>query len=164
MAAPSSPATTTGKISPWAAPSKPSEQYSAGRIDRNELLEVERHSCPGVGSCGGMFTANTMSSAIEAMGMSFALLLHHGRRRRRKVAKTPRESARVLADAVASQLLPRQIMTRKAFENAIAVVNGRGRLHQRGAAPLAIAHSANVPLCARRFRSDSSARPGACAI
>ena len=45
-------------------------EFSAGRIDKHELLEVERHACPGVGSCGGMFTANTMSSAIEAMGMS----------------------------------------------------------------------------------------------
>ena len=45
-------------------------EFSAGRIDRTELLEVERHACPGVGSCGGMFTANTMSSAIEALGMS----------------------------------------------------------------------------------------------
>ena len=45
-------------------------EFSAGRIDQAELLEVERHACPGVGSCGGMFTANTMSSAIEAMGMS----------------------------------------------------------------------------------------------
>src|SRR2546427_1176852 len=45
-------------------------EFSAGRIDRSELLEVERHACPGVGSCGGMFTANTMSSAIEALGMS----------------------------------------------------------------------------------------------
>src|SRR5262249_27225976 len=45
-------------------------EFSAGRIGREELLEVERHACPGRGSCGGMFTANTMSSAIEAMGMS----------------------------------------------------------------------------------------------
>src|SRR5260370_7235804 len=45
-------------------------EFSAGRIDRTELLEVERRACPGVGSCGGMFTANTMSSAIEALGMS----------------------------------------------------------------------------------------------
>src|SRR5579863_2145565 len=45
-------------------------EFSAGRINKTELLEVERHSCPGVGACGGMFTANTMSSAIEAMGMS----------------------------------------------------------------------------------------------
>ena len=64
-------------------------QYSAGRIDDAELLEIERHSCPGVGSCGGMFTANTMSSAIEAMGMSLAVLLDDGRRGRRKSSKAP---------------------------------------------------------------------------
>jgi dihydroxyacid dehydratase (EC 4.2.1.9) len=45
-------------------------EYSAGRIDEHELLEIERHACPGAGSCGGMYTANTMSSAIEALGLS----------------------------------------------------------------------------------------------
>ena len=100
-------------------------EFSAGRIDKAELLEVERHACPGVGSCGGMFTANTMSSAIEAMGMSLPYSSTMAAEDDEKTESTA-ESARVLAEAVAAQLLPRQIMTRKAFENAIAVVMATG--------------------------------------
>ena len=69
-------------------------EYSAGRIDRTELLEVERHACPGVGSCGGMFTANTMSSAIEAMGMSLpysSTMAAGGRREETTAPRNPRE-------------------------------------------------------------------------
>src|SRR5579862_9249925 len=87
-------------------------QYSAGRIDQVELLEIERHSCPGVGSCGGMFTANTMSSAIEAMGMALPYSSTMAAEDAEKMQDAAR-SARALADAVAAQILPRQIMTRK---------------------------------------------------
>src|SRR6202030_1012027 len=74
-------------------------QFSAGRIDKNKLLEVERHSCPGAGSCGGMFTANTMSSAIEAMGMSLPYSSTMAAEDEEKATSTA-ESARVLAAAV----------------------------------------------------------------
>src|SRR6202166_4127661 len=87
-------------------------QYGAGRITQVELLEIERHSCPGVGSCGGMFTANTMSSAIEAMGMALPYSSTMAAEDAEKMQDAAR-SARVLADAVAAQILPRQIMTRK---------------------------------------------------
>ena len=70
MAAPSSPAISDGKNLTIVSAFEAVGEFSAGRINDAELLEVERHSCPGVGSCGGMYTANTMSSAIEAMGMS----------------------------------------------------------------------------------------------
>ena len=120
-------------------------QYSAGRIDTAELLEIERHSCPGVGSCGGMFTANTMSSAIEAMGMALPYSSTMAAEDAEKLQDAAR-SARALADAVASQLLPRDIMTRKAFENAIAVINAVGGSTNAVLHLMAIAHSANVPL------------------
>src|SRR3984885_8037535 len=120
-------------------------QNSAGRIDTAELLEIERHSCPGVGSCGGMFTANTMSSAIEAMGMALPYSSTMAAEDAEKLQDAAR-SARVLADAVASQLLPRDIMTRKAFENAIAVINAVGGSTNAVLHLMAIAHSANVPL------------------
>ena len=123
-------------------------QYSAGRIDQVELLEIERHSCPGVGSCGGMFTANTMSSAIEAMGMALPYSSTMAAEDAEKMQDAAR-SARVLADAVAAQILPRQIMTRKAFENAIAVVNAIGGSTNAVLHLMAIAHAANVPLLPR---------------
>src|SRR5207248_3112156 len=99
--------------------------FSAGKIDEEELVEVERRACPGAGSCGGMFTANTMSSAIEAMGMS---LLHSSTMAAEDAEKadSAAESAMVLAEAVRNGLTPRQIMTRHAFENAIAVVMALG--------------------------------------
>src|SRR6202045_2215743 len=96
-------------------------QFSAGRINEAQLLEVERHSCPGVGSCGGMFTANTMSSAFEAMGMSLPYSSTMAAEDAEK-AESAAESARVLVDCIRAQRLPRQILTRQAFENAIATI------------------------------------------
>ena len=100
-------------------------QYSAQRINETQLLEIERRACPGAGSCGGMFTANTMSSAIEALGLS---LPHSSTMAAEDAEKadSAAQSATVLAEAVRRQLLPRQILTRKAFENAIAVVMATG--------------------------------------
>src|SRR5579862_2386605 len=87
-------------------------EFSSGRIGTAELVEVEHHACPGVGSCGGMFTANTMSSAIEVLGMSLPYSSTMAAEDREK-RDTAAESARVLAAVVHSQLLPRQIMTRQ---------------------------------------------------
>ena len=80
-------------------------EYSAGRIDDAELLEIERHSCPGVGSCGGMYTANTMSSAIEAMGMSLPYSSTMTAGESEKLESTA-ESARALTEAIRRQILP----------------------------------------------------------
>ncbi len=120
-------------------------EYSAGRIDKMALLEVERHSCPGAGSCGGMYTANTMSSAIEAMGMSLPYSSTMAAEDQEKFDSTA-ESGRVLAATVRRQLLPRQIMTREAFENAITVVMAIGGSTNAVLHLLAIARAANVPL------------------
>src|SRR5262252_8343942 len=119
--------------------------YSARRIGQAELLEVERRACPGAGSCGGMYTANTMSSAIEAMGMSLPYSSTMAAEDLEK-ADSAAESGRVLEAAIRNQILPAQILTRKAFENAISVVMAVGGSTNAVLHLLAIAHSAGVPL------------------
>ncbi len=136
-------------------------EYSAGRIDRAELLEVERHACPGVGSCGGMFTANTMSSAIEAMGMSLPYSSTMAAEDDEK-KESAAESAEVLAEAVSRQLLPREIMTRKSFENAIAVVMATGGSTNAVLHLLAIARAACVPLALEDFETIRKRVPVLC--
>jgi dihydroxy-acid dehydratase len=120
-------------------------QHSAGKMSDRELQEVERHSCPGVGSCGGMYTANTMSSAIEAMGLSLPYSSTMTAGEDEKTQSTA-DSARVLAYAVRQQILPRHLLTRKAFENAIAVVMATGGSTNAVLHLLAIAQAAHVPL------------------
>src|SRR6059036_1131336 len=86
----------------------------AGRMGQDELFEIERRACPGAGSCGGMFTANTMSAAIEAMGMSLPPSSTMAAEDDEKVTSTAK-SAETLAHAIRAQLLPRHILTRNAF-------------------------------------------------
>jgi dihydroxy-acid dehydratase len=136
-------------------------QFSAGRINEAQLLEVERHACPGVGSCGGMFTANTMSSAIEALGMSLPYSSTMAAEDAEKMENAA-DSARVLVTAVQKQLLPRQIMTRKAFENAIAVVMACGGSTNAVLHLLAIASAANVPLSLEDFETIGERVPVLC--
>jgi dihydroxy-acid dehydratase len=120
-------------------------QFSAHLIDEEELTQIERHSCPGAGSCGGMYTANTMSSAIEALGLSLPFSSTMAAEDAEKADSTA-ESARVLARAVQNQLLPSRLLTRAAFENAIAVVMAIGGSTNAVLHLLAIAHAANIPL------------------
>ena len=120
-------------------------QYSAHKIDEAELLGVERNACPGAGSCGGMYTANTMSSAFEAMGMSLMYSSTMAAEDEEK-AESAAQSAEVLVSAIKKQILPRQILTRKAFENAIAVNMAVGGSTNAVLHLLAIAHAAQVPL------------------
>src|SRR5437763_10830029 len=120
-------------------------EYSAGRIDAAELLEVERRACPGAGSCGGMFTANTMSSIFEAMGMSLPYSSTMAAEDADK-AESAARSATVLVDAIARDLRPRQILTRKAFENAIAVTMAIGGSTNAVLHLHAISHAAGVPV------------------
>ena len=136
-------------------------QFSAKKIDEKELLEVERHSCPGAGSCGGMFTANTMSSAIEALGLS---LMHSSTMAAEDEEKSESTaaSARTLTEAVRRQILPKQILTRKAFENAIAVVNAIGGSTNAVLHLLAIAHAAHVPLTIDDFETIRARVPVLC--
>ncbi len=120
-------------------------QFSAGKITEAELLEVERRACPGAGSCGGMYTANTMSSVFEAMGMSLMYSSTMAAEDKEK-ADSAAESGKVLVAAIQRQLLPCQILTRKAFENAIAVGMAIGGSTNVILHLLAIAHAAEVPL------------------
>ncbi len=120
-------------------------QHSAGKIDDRELLEVERRACPGKGSCGGMFTANTMSSVFEAMGMSLPYSSTMAAEDSEK-AQSAAASAATLVQAVAAQRLPRQILTRLAFENGIAVTMAIGGSTNAVLHLLAIARAAGVPL------------------
>jgi len=136
-------------------------QYSAQRIGADELLEVERRACPGAGSCGGMFTANTMSSAIEALGLSLPFSSTMAAEDQEK-ADSAAESAGVLAAAIEKQILPRDILTRKAFENAIAVVMAVGGSTNAVLHLLAIAHAAGVPLTIDDFEEIRQRVPVLC--
>jgi dihydroxy-acid dehydratase len=120
-------------------------EYSAGKIDLGELTEVERRACPGAGSCGGMYTANTMSSVIEALGMSLPYSSTMAAEDDEK-AQSAADSGRVLVDAIHNRILPRQILTRQAFENAIAVTMALGGSTNAVLHLLAIAHAAEVSL------------------
>src|SRR6185369_7489330 len=120
-------------------------KFCAGKISEDHLADVERHACPGVGSCGGMFTANTMSAAIEAMGVSLPFSSTMSAESE-EVVSDAAASAAALARAVRDQILPRQLLTREAFENAIAVVMAVGGSTNAVLHLPAIAHAAGVKL------------------
>jgi dihydroxy-acid dehydratase len=136
-------------------------QYGAGRIDAEELLAVERHACPGMGSCGGMFTANTMSSVFEAMGMSLPGSSTMAAEDAEK-AESAARSGEVLVAAVRRGLLPRTILTRQAFENGITVAMAIGGSTNAVLHLLAIAHSAGVPLTLDDFEAIRARVPVLC--
>ncbi|MEO7622999.1 MAG: dihydroxy-acid dehydratase [Gallionella sp.] len=136
-------------------------QYTAHKIDEKELLEIERHACPGAGSCGGMYTANTMSSVIEAMGLSLMYSSTMAAEDMEKAESTAK-SAEVLVNAIRKQILPRQILTRQAFENAIAVTMAIGGSTNAVLHLLAIAHAAQVPLTIDDFEAIRARVPVLC--
>jgi dihydroxy-acid dehydratase len=118
-------------------------QFSAGKMSEEDFGEIERRAIPGSGSCGGMYTANTMSSAFEAMGLSLPYSSTEANVHDDKVAST-REAARVLVQAVKNDLKPRDIVTRKSIENAVAVIMATGGSTNAVLHFLAIAHAAGV--------------------
>ncbi|MEH1858533.1 MAG: dihydroxy-acid dehydratase [Nostoc sp.] len=136
-------------------------EYSAGKIDDIELMEVERRACPGAGSCGGMFTANTMSSAFEAMGMSLPYSSTMTAEDNEKADSTE-ESAKVLVEAIRNQLLPRHIITRKSIENAISVIMAVGGSTNAVLHFLAIARAAGVELNLDDFETIRGRVPVLC--
>jgi dihydroxy-acid dehydratase len=136
-------------------------EFAAGKIGRQELIGVERRACPGAGSCGGMYTANTMSSAIEALGMSLPKSSTMAAVDREK-HDSAAESAEVLVAAIKKELLPRRIMTRKSFENAIAVVMAVGGSTNAVLHLLAMAHAAGVPLELEDFETIRGRVPVLC--
>lgn len=118
-------------------------QFSAGNLSAEDFGEIERRAIPGNGSCGGMYTANTMSSAFEALGMSLpyssTMANPHD-----EIAVAATAAARVLVDAVKADLKPRDIVTRASIENAVAVVMATGGSTNAVLHFLAIAHAADV--------------------
>jgi dihydroxy-acid dehydratase len=136
-------------------------EHSAGKITAKRLTEIERKACPGAGSCGGMYTANTMSSAIEALGMSLpysSTMAAEDNEKRLNAA----QSGRALINAIRKQILPRQLLTRKAFENAIAVVMAVGGSTNAVLHLMAIAHAAQVPLTLDNFQAIGERVPVLC--
>ncbi|MEM9484328.1 MAG: dihydroxy-acid dehydratase [Cyanobacteria bacterium P01_F01_bin.116] len=136
-------------------------QFSAGKIDEERLMAVEKNACPGAGSCGGMFTANTMSSAIEAMGLSLPYSSTMAAEDAEKADSTEK-SAFVLVDAIRNQILPSQILTRKAFENAISVIMAVGGSTNSVLHLLAIAHTIGVELTIDDFEMIRNRVPVFC--
>ncbi|MBE9165180.1 MULTISPECIES: dihydroxy-acid dehydratase [Microcoleaceae] len=136
-------------------------QFSAGKIDEAELTAVEQKACPGAGSCGGMFTANTMSSAFEAMGMSLPYSSTMAAEDAEK-ADSAAESATVVVEAIRKQLLPSQILTRKAFENAIAVIMAIGGSTNAVLHLLAISNAIGVELSLDDFETIRAKVPVLC--
>ena len=136
-------------------------QFEAGKLPHAELDAIERKAIPGAGACGGMYTANTMSSAIEALGMSLKGSSTMAAEDAEKAESTA-ESARVLAEAIRSGLTARRILTREAFENAIAVVMAIGGSTNAVLHLLAIAHAAGVPLALDDFETIRARVPVLC--
>ncbi len=136
-------------------------QLSGGRIDEAELLAIEKNACPGAGSCGGMFTANTMSSAFEAFGLSLPYSSTMAAEDPEKADSAAR-SAEVLVQAIAADIRPRDLLTREAFENAIAVIMAVGGSTNSVLHLLAIARTAGVPLTIDDFETIRQKVPVIC--
>jgi dihydroxy-acid dehydratase len=118
-------------------------EFSAGRMSQEDFDGIERNACPSSGSCGGMYTANTMSSSFEALGMS---LMYSSTMANPDDEKTGScaESARVLIEAIKKDLKPRDIITRKSIENAVSLIMATGGSTNAVLHFLAIAHAAEV--------------------
>jgi dihydroxy-acid dehydratase len=117
--------------------------FMAGQMSEEDFEGIERNACPGTGSCGGMYTANTMSSSFEALGMSLLYSSNMANPDREKLDSTS-QSARVLVDAVKRGIKPRDIITRRSIENAVALIMATGGSTNAVLHYLAIAHAAEV--------------------
>jgi dihydroxy-acid dehydratase len=117
--------------------------YMAGKMSAEDFEGIERNACPTTGSCGGMYTANTMSSSFEALGMSLLYSSNMANPDQEKIDSAV-ESARVLVEAVKAGIRPRDIVTRKSIENAVALIMATGGSTNAVLHYLAIAHAAEV--------------------
>jgi len=133
-------------------------QYLASTIDESERKEIVKKSCPGAGACGGMYTANTMASAIEAMGMSLPYSASIPAEYPEKLAECRRAGAaiRVLLE---EDIKPRDIMTRTAFENAMTMVMALGGSTNAVLHLIAMARAVDVPLTIDDFQATSDRVP-----
>ena len=136
-------------------------QYSGGKIDEQELTAIEKNACPGAGSCGGMFTANTMSAAFETMGLSLPYSSTMAAEDAEKADSAAR-SAEVLVKAIEQNIRPRDLLTREAFENAIAVIMAVGGSTNSVLHLLAVARTAGVELSIDDFEAIRQRVPVIC--
>jgi dihydroxy-acid dehydratase len=136
-------------------------QHSAGKIDLDRLTAVEKNACPGAGSCGGMFTANTMSSAFEALGMSLMYSSTMSAEDAEKAENTEL-AGKAIVEAIRKNICPRDVITRKAIENAISLIMAVGGSTNSVLHFLAIAHSAGVPLTIDDFETIRGRVPVLC--
>lgn len=136
-------------------------KHAAGKLSEDDFLAIEKKACPSAGSCGGMFTANTMSSAFEALGMSLPYSSTMAAPDAEKT-ESAAESARVLMEAIRRQILPRDIMTKDAFMNAIALVMAVGGSTNAVLHLMAIAREAEVDLCLDDFETVRRRTPVIC--
>ncbi|MBI3127611.1 MAG: dihydroxy-acid dehydratase [Candidatus Tectomicrobia bacterium] len=133
-------------------------EYIAGQIGEKELKDVIRHSCPGAGACGGMYTANTMSSSIEALGMSLPYSSTNPATSKEK-RKECLSAGKAIYNLMEKDIRPRDIMTKKAFENAITVVMALGGSTNAVMHYIAIAKSVGVRLSLDDFQRISNRTP-----
>ena len=132
--------------------------HALGKISDEELSDIERNACPGEGACGGMFTANTMSSIAEALGMSLPGTASPPAVDSRRESDAERAGTAIM-NLLRLGIRPRDIMTKKAFENAIAVTNALGGSTNAVLHLLAIAHEAGVPLDLEDFNRIAAKVP-----
>ena len=133
-------------------------QYLSGQITDEEREEIVRHACPGAGACGGMYTANTMASAIEALGMSLPYSASIPAEDPAKIDECHRAGAAILK-LLELDLKPRDIMTRQAFENAMTIVIALGGSTNAVLHLIAMARSVDVPLTIDDFQAVSDRVP-----
>ena len=133
-------------------------EFIAGRIDENQRMEIVRNACPGAGACGGMYTANTMASAIEAMGMSLPFSSSTPANDNGKL-KECQDAGKAVLHLMKLNLLPKDIMTREAFENAMVIVSVLGGSTNAVLHLIAMARSVDVALTIDDFQSVSDRIP-----
>ena len=127
-------------------------EYLSGKIDEPTRLQIVQKSCPGPGACGGMYTANTMASAIEAMGMSLPYSASNPADSQEKETEC-RQAGSILRRLLEKDIKPRDIMTRRAFENAVTVVTALGGSTNAVLHLIAMARSVEVPLSLDDFQT-----------
>jgi dihydroxy-acid dehydratase len=135
--------------------------YTAGRMSKEDYDGIERNACPGVGACGGQYTANTMSSSFEALGMSLLGSSQMASPDAEK-ADSAAASARVLVEAIERDLKPRDIITRESLENAVTLVMATGGSTNAVLHYLAIASAARVPWTIDDFEAIRKRVPVLC--
>ncbi|HIM59249.1 MAG TPA: dihydroxy-acid dehydratase [Dehalococcoidia bacterium] len=133
-------------------------EYQAGQIDEEELYQIESHACPGSGACGGMFTANTMASIGEALGLSLPGAASESNVDQRKAASS-RAAGHAVMNLLRKNIRPSDILTRKAFENAVTVVVAMGGSTNTTLHLPAIAHEAGVELTLKDIHEISLRTP-----